>query len=317
MTANRKRILVTLDDSGRGQFTLRYLSRLLKPGAVDLVLFSVLTQMPERFWDMEENPSPEYGRIAAARWKDHQRKVMGQYVAEALKLMEQRGFPPETVKVKLQDRGLGIARDILQEARNGYDAVVAGRQGMNPITRLVIGSVASKLIQSLTDMPLWLVGAGVKNNRFLIPMDASEGAMRAVAHVGEMVGGTDAEVTLFHVMRSVYAAPPAGTPDALEETGSPVVPVVESREETAVRNAFEKATGMLLQAGVQAERITSKLMKGVATRSGSIATQAMAGGYSTIVMGRRGHSKVGEFHMGRVTNKVIQLASDAAVWVVS
>ena len=316
MTSNRKKILVTLDDSGRGQFTLRYLSRLLKPGAVDLVLFSVLTKMPERFWDMEETPSAEYERVAADRWKNQQTKVMEQYMTDAVKLLAERGFPPDTVKVKLQERNAGIARDIIQEARNGYDAVVAGRQGMNPITRLVIGSVASKLIQSLTDTPFWLVGGGVKNNRILLSMDASGGAMRAVAHVGDMVGGTDAEVTLFHVMRSVYPNPSIGTEEG-KGSGELEVPVVESREETAIRDAFEKASGMLQQAGVQADRITSKLMKGVATRSGSIATQAMVGGYSTIVMGRRGHSKVGEFYMGRVTNKVIQLASDAAVWIVS
>jgi hypothetical protein len=43
----------------------------------------------------------------------------------------------------------------------------------------------------------------------------------------------------------------------------------------------------------------------------------MNGGYGTIVMGRKGYSEVGEFELGRVTNKVIQLAGTMAVWVVN
>jgi nucleotide-binding universal stress UspA family protein len=37
----------------------------------------------------------------------------------------------------------------------------------------------------------------------------------------------------------------------------------------------------------------------------------------TIVMGRRGLSRVEEFFMGRVSKKVLQLAKWNAVWVVS
>jgi hypothetical protein len=44
--------------------------------------------------------------------------------------------------------------------------------------------------------------------------------------------------------------------------------------------------------------------------------EATKGGYGTIVVGRRGVSKVYEFLMGRVSNKVIQMAKDQAVWVV-
>ena len=40
------------------------------------------------------------------------------------------------------------------------------------------------------------------------------------------------------------------------------------------------------------------------------------GGYGTIVVGRRGLSKVYEFFMGRVSDKVLHLAKDMAVWIV-
>jgi nucleotide-binding universal stress UspA family protein len=39
-------------------------------------------------------------------------------------------------------------------------------------------------------------------------------------------------------------------------------------------------------------------------------------GYGTIVVGRRGLSRVHEFCMGRVSNKLIQMGREQAVWVI-
>ena len=53
------------------------------------------------------------------------------------------------------------------------------------------------------------------------------------------------------------------------------------------------------------------------TKSDAIVKEANEGGYGTIVVGRRGLSRVREFFIGRVSMKVIQLARKHAVWVVS
>ena len=52
------------------------------------------------------------------------------------------------------------------------------------------------------------------------------------------------------------------------------------------------------------------------SRAGTIVDQARRGGYGTIVVGRKGVTRVEEFFMGRVSSKVLQLAKDMAVWVV-
>ncbi|MBE9535512.1 MAG: universal stress protein, partial [Proteobacteria bacterium] len=44
---------------------------------------------------------------------------------------------------------------------------------------------------------------------------------------------------------------------------------------------------------------------------------ALKGEYGTIVVGRRGLSEVEEFPMGRVSNKIIHMSKELAVWVVS
>jgi nucleotide-binding universal stress UspA family protein len=58
------------------------------------------------------------------------------------------------------------------------------------------------------------------------------------------------------------------------------------------------------------------LVAGASSRAGAIAAEARQNGYGTIVMGRRGHSRVRDFFIGRVTNKVIHVARDRTVWIV-
>jgi nucleotide-binding universal stress UspA family protein len=84
-----------------------------------------------------------------------------------------------------------------------------------------------------------------------------------------------------------------------------------------IEPVFEEATKRLLRSGVAHACVREKVVKGVSARSSAIADEAEKRGYDTIVVGRRGLSKVQEFFMGRVSNKVIQLSKDKTVWVVS
>ncbi len=306
MNANGRKILVTVDGSAHALDTVRYLGWTLPPHGVELVLFCVLNTEPEFFPDNAESPGAGSASNVTGDWKTQQRNAIDLFMANASQILVDRGFPREAVKVSIQERKVGIARDIIREAQNGYDAVVAGRQGMNPITRLVIGSIASKLVQSLTFVPLWLVGKAVPSNKMLVAIDASEGSMRAVEHIGRMLGGTKVELTLFRVVRT-RKSDVAGQEDSK----------VKSDEDSALLRAFEKASAILEKNGIDHDQISTKVLSGVATRSGCIIAQATNGGYGTIVLGRRGHTEVGEFSMGRVTNKVIQLAGKVAVWVVN
>jgi nucleotide-binding universal stress UspA family protein len=73
----------------------------------------------------------------------------------------------------------------------------------------------------------------------------------------------------------------------------------------------------LEKAGVEGDRISTKIVTGAASRAKAIVEEAKNGGYGTIAVGRRGLSRVEECFMGRVSKKVIQLAQEMAVWVVS
>jgi nucleotide-binding universal stress UspA family protein len=79
---------------------------------------------------------------------------------------------------------------------------------------------------------------------------------------------------------------------------------------------FDAYKRRLEEAGVEANRISSKYTLQSRSRAEDIVETAKEGEFGTIVMGRRGLSRVHEFPLGRVTNKVLHRADLFALWIV-
>jgi nucleotide-binding universal stress UspA family protein len=266
----KKKILVPVDGSDRALNTVRYVARVDPFRNMNIVLFHVFSSVPEGYWDLEKDPRSTSTVRQVKLWEVQQRKSIEQFMEQASQFLLKAGFSLESITIKIQNRKKGIARDIIREARNGYDAVVTRRRGMTALRRIVLGSVATKLIAKLTFLPLILVGKRTPNNNILLAFDGSENAASAVDFVGSLLGGLDYEVSLFHVIRS-------------NGEGRPEHRHIFSSKE------FSK---------VASKEIASSL-KAAQTK-----------------MGRRGHSRVRDFFIGRVTNKVIHMARDRTVWVI-
>jgi nucleotide-binding universal stress UspA family protein len=313
----KKRILAALDGSRASMDTVDYLVHMLPATGAEVVLFTITTATPESFWDIEGEPSQDLTDL----WIKHRKKSLEKFVEEARRKFADAGFEKKDITVKIQDRTMGIARDIIRESAKGYDAVVIGRIGINPIARVVIGSVANKLMENIVDIPVCIVGKSLKNRKILVAMDASESAMKCVKYAGEMFGKTDAEFLLFHVIRDYdFKLSETRGKDETDTEESQWLKITREELKKAsdiMNSAMDKAIKELEYVGISRNRITTKILTGMATRGGSIAAQAMLAGYATIVIGRRGLSKVGEFNMGRVCYKVVQLGNEAAVWIVN
>ena len=133
-----------------------------------------------------------------------------------------------------------------------------------------------------------------------------------------MLAGSNTEVTLLHVARSIniFQIKDEGSFSSQEEESLEEKWSEEERVEMGP--VFDEARTRLINGGFDPNRITTKFIRGVSSRAGAIVEQAKLGGYGTIVVGRRGISKIEEFVMGRVSNKVIHLAKKGmAVWVIS
>lgn len=298
MVKDRKRILLAVDGSEQAFEAVRYVNRLLPPNRMEVVLFHVMTRVPESFWDMEKEPTLRQKLGDTGAWESQQKKEIQEFMEKARCLFLDQNIPEDAVSIKIQERKVGIARDIIHESQKDYDGVVVGRWGMSMLKDFLWGSIANKLIGRLINIPLCVVGGTSQIGKILMAIDASEGAMRALDYIGAMVDTSHWEVTLFHAIREFDT----------EEL---------HRAEKSMASVFETASRHLEEAGFNRNQIDLKTVTGVHSRAAVIITEALKGGYGTIVVGRRGLTNVEEFIMGRVSNKVIHMAREMAVWVVS
>ncbi len=293
-----KRVLVALDGSDHALEAVRYLCRLPAKKDMQVVLFSVFTAIPESYWDLKQNPKVA-ARVANVRaWQAGKMREMREHLQMAAEKLKKAGFKEKSIKINLQERREGITRDILKEARKHYTALLVGRKGTGAIKNVLWGSVTEKLMEKLYFLPLIVVSKEKKSGRVLIALDTSEGSMRAVELAASVLATSGAEIGLVHVIR---------VKDSEEVAAA----------EIAINKAFQKAVTKLTAAGIPIDNITSKVITGAESRSAAVVKEAKSGHYGTIIVGRKGLSKVKEFSIGRVANRVAQLSTGAAVWVVN
>ena len=305
----KKKILVPIDGSDRGLNTVRYVARVEPFRKMDIVLLNVFSSVPEGYWDLEKDPRSTSTVRQVRLWEIGQKKRIKQYMEQARQFLVKAGVSPESISIKIQNRKKGIARDIIREARNGYEAVVTRRRGMTGLRRIVLGSVATKLLTKITFIPLILVGKLTPNHKILLAFDGSENAVDAVKFVVSLLGGFDYVVNLFHVIRSDGD----GQPENRHIFSPKEFGRVTSKE---MVSSLKAAQTELIKAGFKADQVSTQIVKRAISRAGAIADRAKQENFGTIVMGRRGRSSVRDFFVGRVTNKVIHMARDRTVWVV-
>jgi nucleotide-binding universal stress UspA family protein len=291
--ANKKNILIALDGSKHSLNAARYVARTCNPASLKVNLIHVMPTAPETFWDLEkdayfkERIQPKY-----TAWKKNSEETAQRFLNDARNVLVKAGVPENDV---------GSAR--------GYDAVVVGRRGLSELGDHFLGSVANKIVEVVKDTSVWVVGDNINSKRMLLALDASDNALKAVDYVGNIATASDAEVTLFHVVRRF---------EFLDDPTLRDYEVEGFWEE--VKKDIPRMVGLykerLKKAGVKGSRISTQVNLHSSSRAKDILTEAREGEYGTIVMGRRGLSKVHQFLMGRVTNKVLHRAEGFAVWIV-
>lgn len=305
----QQKLLVPVDGSDRSLNTVRYVSKLEPFRRMQIVLFHVFSKVPDGFWDLETDPRSTSTVKEVRAWEIQQKKNINQFMEISRQFLIKTGFHSNSIEIKIQNRKKGFARDIIREARNGYYAVVTRRRGMTGLRGIVLGSVATKLVEKLSFLPLILVGRKPPGKKILLGFDGSEGSRRAVDFVGSTLGGFGFKAKLLYVIRGKEN----DDPDT-QRLYSPAKYTDTTRKQMTTDLAL--AGEKLADLGFKPHQISTELISGVASRARAIVAEAKQNGYGTIVMGRRGHSQVRDFFIGRVTNKVIHLARDKTVWII-
>jgi nucleotide-binding universal stress UspA family protein len=306
----QERILLPIDGSQRCLETVRYVARCEPFHDMKVVLFNVFSDVPDCYWDLEREPKSVRTVRHVRAWVGQKKKEMEAYMEKAREILLRGGFDGVAVATRIHSRKKGVARDILSEAHKGYTAVVVRRRGATGLRSIVMGSVAVKLMEKMSFVPLVIVGRKAITRRVLIGVDGSEGANRAVDFAAKVLYGSGFSAHLVNVIRSTRSA----VPPEEDQADKPVCPE-EAEEE--ILSVLADGRKRLIEAGFAPDDVTTRVISGAGSRAAAIAEEADAEGCETIVVGRRGLSRVKSFFIGRVSNKVVHMARKNTVWVVA
>ena len=154
-----QKILVALDDSSNAMRTVEFIAKIFSPSENDITIFSVI---PDTAALCDIN-SPELTpyfltqHSSFSQLEMQKKQLIEVALKQAKEVLVQSGFDPDRIHLKIQTRIRGIARDIIEEAHEGYGIVVLGRRGLSGVQEFILGSVSQKVIHSIRDISVLIV----------------------------------------------------------------------------------------------------------------------------------------------------------------
>lgn len=311
-----KNILVAVDGSQQSLEAVRFTAKIFDPKQIQIVLFMVMNKMPEAYFDVARSHCNGYYSDAlpfVAFYLQRESEAQ-EFMSRAKQVLCDAGVFPEAVRIDIQNRKLGVARDILaRAAKEPFRAVVVGRSGQSKFKDLMLGSVAHKIVEQIGEIPIWTIGGAPDPGRLLAAIDASKSAYRILDYIGEMFAGRNISITLFHATRELGL----GRPGQNEPFDTRYEEKWHQLIESKMRFLFDEAILRLTSAGINRDNIGIKFAQKVVSRAAAIVEEARSGLYGTIIAGRKGLTQANGFMMGRVSYKLIQHAREMAVCIVN
>ena len=73
MSKYKRKILLAVDGSDQALDAVRYVSQLFPPNRMTVVLFHVMNEIPESYWDIKKNPAFRHKLAHVAAWATQQK----------------------------------------------------------------------------------------------------------------------------------------------------------------------------------------------------------------------------------------------------
>lgn len=190
-------------------------------------------------------------------------------------------------------------------SREGFQTVIMARRGMSEWKGYLLGSVSNKVIHSLLNENIYIVGQKISDNpvrHILLPVDGSEYSMRAVGHaacVAKLTGAVQ-KITILRVINvSLY----------LERVRQGIDP------EATAEEILSKAKKILTDEGVDSQIIETRSTVGFP--KDEIIKEINEGGYDFVIIGRKGRSAIKDVVLGGVSSSVLNRCFEQTVAIIN
>lgn len=153
-----RKILVAFDDSENAMRAVEYVAESFSSDQ-KLMLFSVI---PDTVAICDMN-SPELTPHFLSQQQsfcvleEKKEELMKEAQQKAKGILMAAGFEEGKIKMTIVRGKKGIARDIVNEAKSGYDTIVLGRRGLTGIQEFLLGSISQKVFNLAKDFTVLLV----------------------------------------------------------------------------------------------------------------------------------------------------------------
>ena len=229
----------------------------------------------------------------------------GQLIADTKAFAEIEGAPGITIDAAVREGN--AAREILDQAsRMKADLLVIGTHGRSGFERLLLGSVAERVLRKancpVLTVPKRLpdaVPAGpVLYKRILCPVDFSDSSLHALQYAVSMAQEADGQLTVLHAMAHEFEH----EPDFVYDAGMTIGNFLAEREEALRRRLQEAIAGATEFCSVESLMTHGKpwreVLRVAADRQSDL-----------IVMGVQGRGAADLLFFGSTTQHVVREAS--------
>jgi len=153
-----KKILVAIDDSENALRAVEFVSKSFSTDN-KITLFNVMQDTAT----LCEMNSPELTpyftsqQSAFCLLEDKKKELVGHALKKAKTMLLDAGFEEGNITTKAAFKNKGIARDIIQEAQDGYNLIVMGKRGVSGIKDFLLGSISQKVFNLAKDVSVLFV----------------------------------------------------------------------------------------------------------------------------------------------------------------
>ncbi|NNG00344.1 MAG: universal stress protein [Desulfobacteraceae bacterium] len=153
-----QKIMIALDESENALRAVNYVASTFTTDT-DVTLFNVLLDTAAicKMNSPELTPYFKSRQDSFCALEDKKKELVGEALDKAVDKFKDAGFDEDRIHVKTQTKTYGVAKDIILEARDGYDLIVLGRHGTSGIKDFVFGSICQKVFNSLKDISVLIV----------------------------------------------------------------------------------------------------------------------------------------------------------------
>jgi nucleotide-binding universal stress UspA family protein len=257
-----KKILVGVKDDLESKSALCYAANLARVTGAELTALHVIEELEE--YHFYEDVELLY-RAEATRDKD-----------EAIRKIRDVSKECHLERVEIEIAYGNPAKMILKESiKGGFDLIVVGSHSKPRFLEFLLGGVAFQIIH-YAKRPVLVVKRMRNMDTFLVCLDGSLYAYRALKFAGKIAKTAGARVTLLHV-----------------STGG-------RRGQQEAQDILQHGRELLDKIGVDADTVIRE-----GPTAEEILMEAREKDYDLIVMGHKGKSAIREFLLGDVVSKVI------------